>query len=217
MKWNRNYQIVSWILALLPLAAVGLLYSRLPQEIPMQWDFGGEVGYEPKWHIWIIAGMAPLFNIMFRVLPQIDPRSRNYQKFDRGYQLFQCLMMVFLGGMVSIILIEGLHPGTVDVKRVVILFLAVLFLFIGNEMPKFRQNYFCGFKNPWTLSSQTVWTRTHRLGGRMLFAAGILCLVAIFTPPVLSFVLVFGSLLVATVYPSVMSYLWYRREQGQQS
>lgn len=217
MKWNRNYQIVSWILALLPLAAVGFLYSRLPQEIPMQWDFGGEVGYEPKWHIWIIAGMAPLFNIMFRVLPQIDPRSRNYQKFDRGYQLFQCLMMVFLGGMVSIILIEGFYPGTVDVKRVVILFLAVLFLFIGNEMPKFRQNYFCGFKNPWTLSSQTVWTRTHRLGGRMLFAAGILCLVAIFTPPVLSFVLVFGSLLVATVYPSVMSYLWYRREQGQQS
>ena len=110
MKQNRNYQILAWILAFLPAVAVAALYSRLPDQLPMQWDFGGQVRYEPKWHIWIIAGMAPLFCAMFSVLPKIDPRRRNYAKFGEAYQGFQCMMMVFLTVMVGIVLTEGLRP-----------------------------------------------------------------------------------------------------------
>ena len=58
------------------------------------------------------------------------------------------MMMVFLTVMVGIVLTEGLRPGTVEVRRVVIFLMAALFLFIGNQMPKFRQNYFCGVKTP---------------------------------------------------------------------
>lgn len=48
MKQNRNYQILAWILAFLPAVAVAALYSRLPDQLPMQWDFGGQERYEPK-------------------------------------------------------------------------------------------------------------------------------------------------------------------------
>ena len=216
MKQNRNYQILAWILAFLPAVAVAALYSRLPDQLPMQWDFGGQVRYEPKWHIWIIAGLAPLFCAMFSVLPKIDPRRRNYAKFGEAYQGFQCMMMVFLTVMVGIVLTEGLRPGTVEVRRVVIFLMAALFLFIGNQMPKFRQNYFCGVKTPWTLSSETVWNRTHRLAGRLMFAAGAVSLIGAFTPQAVSLFLVFGSLIAATLIPAVMSYRWYQQETGGQ-
>lgn len=216
MKTNRSYQILTWVLAFVPLIAVALLYGRLPAEIPMHWEFGGQVRYDPKWQLWIIAGMAPLFCLFFSVIPKIDPRQRNYAKFGDAYQAFQCIMMVFLAVMVGIILIESLRPGTVEVRRVVIFLLAVLLLFLGNMMPKFRQNYFCGIKNPWTLSSETVWTRTHRLAGRTMFAAGLVSLISAFTPEAVSFVLFFGSLMVATIYPTFMSYRWYQQENAQQ-
>ena len=215
MKPNRSYQTLAWILAILPVVAVAALYSRLPSQLPMQWDLGGHVGYEAKWHIWIIAGMAPLFCAIFSILPKIDPHSRNYAKFGEAYQIFQCMMMVFLSVMVDIVLIEGLRPGTVEVRRVVIFLTAAIFLLIGNQMPKFRQNYFCGIKTPWTLSSETVWNRTHRLGGRLMFAAGVISLAGVFAPETTSFILVFGSLTAAALIPAVMSYFWYRQEAGQ--
>ena len=56
MKKIGKAQIFVWILALVPLVLAAAVYSRLPARIPMSWDFGGEVGYEPKWHLWLVAG-----------------------------------------------------------------------------------------------------------------------------------------------------------------
>ena len=60
MKKIGKAQIFVWILALVPLVLAAAVYSRLPARIPMSWDFGGEVGYEPKWHLWLVAGLSPL-------------------------------------------------------------------------------------------------------------------------------------------------------------
>ena len=58
----------------------------------MQWDFGGEVGYEPKWHLFIIAALAPLFAVLFPLMPKIDPRRKSYDKFAPSYLLFQVMI-----------------------------------------------------------------------------------------------------------------------------
>ena len=65
----------------MPLVLAAAVYSRLPEHIPMRWDFGGEVGYEPKWHLWIVAGISPLIAVLFYVMPNFDPKKRNYDKF----------------------------------------------------------------------------------------------------------------------------------------
>ena len=81
-------------------------------------------------------------------------------------------------------------------------------------MPNFRRNWYCGIKNPWTMSSESVWTRTHRIGGRLFFAAGVIGLLGAFIPnDVARFVLLFVPVLAAAIVPTVMSYLWFRAEQ----
>ena len=93
---------------------------------------------------------------------------------------------------------------------------SLLMVYLGNVMPKFRMNWFCGIKTPWTLSSKTVWTRTHRVAGRMFFAAGILGGIGAFIPnDIAKFVFLFVPLMAATIIPSALSYLWYRAEQEQ--
>ncbi len=216
MKRIPKMQILVWVLAIVPIILTAVFYPRLPASIPMQWDFGGEVGYEPKWHLFIIAALAPLFAVLFPLMPKIDPRRKSYDKFAPSYLLFQVMMMLFVILMVGIVLIESLRPGSVHVGRTVCLFLGVLFAVIGNMMPKFRQNYFCGIKTPWTYADEVVWTRTHRLAGRLMFAAGLLGIVSAFLPgDVLMAVVFFVPLTVAVVVPVLMSYIWYRQRHPQ--
>lgn len=216
MKKISKAQFAVWVLALLPVVLTAAVYSRLPAEIPMHWDFNGEVGYSGKWQLWIVAGMTPAMAVLFYFLPRFDPKKRNYDKFSGSYIGFQAVMMLFMLIMVGICVIEALRPGTVNVAMTVCLGVSLLMVYLGNVMPKFRMNWFCGIKTPWTLSSKTVWTRTHRVAGRMFFAAGILGVIGAFIPnDIAKFVFLFVPLMAATIIPSALSYLWYRAEQEQ--
>ena len=216
MKRIPKLQIAVWVLAIVPLILTAIFFPRLPASIPMQWDFGGKVGYEPKWHLFLIAALGPLFAVLFFVLPRIDPRRKNYDRFAPSYLLFQLMMILFICLMVGIVLTESLRPGTFIVGRTVCLFLGVLFTVLGNMMPKFRQNYFCGIKTPWTYADETVWVRTHRLAGRLFFAAGLLGVISAFLPNQTAMAVVFFVPLgAAVVLPIAMSYVWYRRRHPE--
>lgn len=206
-------ELAYWVMALLPVVLVAIFYASLPERIPMHWDLKGGVRYDEKWQLWIVAALSPAFAVLFRVLPKIDPKKTNYTKFAVPYRVFQWFMTVFLAVMVGVVLLESFHPGTVDVGVTVTLLLALLFIGLGNMMPKFRRNFFCGIKTPWTLSSDSVWMRTHRLGGRLLFAAGVLLLPSVLLPATLRFVVMMLLLAIATLIPTIMSYFWYHKEQ----
>ncbi len=214
MKKISRMQVTAWVLSLLPVVVAAAFYSRLPAEIPMQWDFGGQVGYETKWHLWIVAGMAPLFAVLFYFLPRFDPKRRNYDKFSDAYVGIQMMLDLFLTAMCGICIAEALRPGMVDVPTVVCLLISLLVMGLGNVMPKFRMNWYCGLKTPWTLSSEAVWTKTHRAAGRMMFAAGLIGMAGSFVPnEIAKFVLVIAPMAAATIIPTVLSWRWYRMEQ----
>lgn len=214
MRKITKGQVFAWLLALAPLVLAAAAYSRLPDNIPMHWDFGGEVGYEPKWHLWISVGITPLIAVLLFVMPHLDPKKCNYEKFFGSYIGFQVMMMLFLIVMNGIFVVEGLRPGTLNIPMVVCLMVSLMIVYMGNMMPKFRMNWYCGIKNPWTMSSETVWTRTHRVGGRMFFAAGLIGLLGSFVPNnIARFVLLFAPVMAASIVPTVMSFLWYRKER----
>ncbi|MEG2203618.1 MAG: SdpI family protein [Oscillospiraceae bacterium] len=214
MTKNKGLWVI-WLLALLPLGLVAAVYSRLPAEIPMHWGFDGSVRYDPKSSIWLMVGLGPLFALLLPLLPKIDPRRNSYDKFMGAYQGFIAVMMLFLLVMNLAVLSEGFYPGRLDISTLVTVCMGLLFVFIGNIMPKFKTNFFCGFKNPWTLSNTEVWNRTHRLGGYLFFFGGFLIVLLPFLLPEGVMAVVFFSLLMAiSIFPSVMSFVWYRRIEG---
>lgn len=205
---NKKRMII-WILSILPIILVVAVYTRLPQQIPTNWGFDRKVSYGEKGNLWILAGISPFLAIMYQVLPKIDPKRKNYRKFQEVYESFQLFMQVFLFVMVGIVIIESFRPGTVQVSTVVCAMCGILFIIIGNMMPKFRQNFFIGFRTPWTLTNEQVWNKTHRLAGRLIFVAGILGLIGAFFPSdKVKMVFLFVPLIAATVIPYIMSYVW---------
>ena len=177
MKKTNKKQVAAWVLSLLPLVMIAAVYRRLPAEGPMHWDH-----YGAKAQLWVIAATAPVLEAMFCFLPKIDPKNKNYDKFGDAYLGIQLVTLLFLAAMTGICITEALRPGTVNVSGVVCLLVSLLMVYLGNVMPRFRMNWYCGVKNPWTLSSEAVWTRTHRIAGRMFFASGLLGAAGAFLP-----------------------------------
>ena len=86
----------------------------------------------------------------------------------------------------------------------------------GAVMPRIRSNWWFGVLTPWTLSSERVWARTHRLAGFSMVGAGVVMIVAsLALPASLGLPVVLGAVVAAVVGPAVYSYLTWRREQNR--
>ncbi|MPM26009.1 Immunity protein SdpI [bioreactor metagenome] len=212
---NKRTIIITWLLALLPLAAVAVLYGRLPGRIPTHWDINGTVTYGSKSTIWMVAGLSPLMTVLFGVLPKIDPRRKNYAKFQEYYDGFRIVMLLFLLVLTGVILSESLSPGHISVGRVISICVGILFVYIGNILPKIKNNFFMGIKTPWTLSDPDVWNRSNRLGGRLFFWFGLAFAVGgLFLPETANFVILMIGVVAISALPTLMSYVWYRQKSS---
>ncbi|MBS6396096.1 MAG: SdpI family protein [Clostridiales bacterium] len=211
---NTRLRILNYIVAVVNLALSAVMYPSLPDQIPMNWGFDGTVSYSSKSQLFLMCGMAVFFAFLFDVLPHIDPRKKNYQKFGSYYDSFCIIMQFFLLAMTGMILTESLRPGTVSVPTVVNVGVGLLLLFLGNIMPKIKSNFYMGIKNPWTLSSDEIWYRTHRLGGKCFFLAGMIMMGSAFFPSQKAvYWITFICVMLACIIPSIMSYIWWRQEQ----
>ncbi len=211
---NKRSQGILWVAAILPLIMVAAVWTRLPEQVPLNWGFDGTISYGGRAILWGLAVINPLIVLLMTFAPRMDPREENYQKFKGPYSALCLAVVLLMDAVMLITLAESLRPGTVNVYVMVQLMVAVLMMVIGNMMPKFRQTWFCGIKNAWTLSSERVWTRTHRLGGRLYFAAGAAMVVGAFFPPRVGFALMVTVTVTVTLVATVMSYVWFRQEQA---
>ena len=212
MKKVNKIRVLIWVLALSPLVIIAILYSSLPELIPMHWGAGGNVRYDPKVNIWWLAGMSPALAALFMLLPKIDPRRQNYEKFRGFYDGFCLFFMIFLHGIVGIILSESFFPGRLRIDFVVVAACGVLFVFLGNMLPKVKSNFFMGIRTPWTLSNSVVWNKTHRLAGFLWFFGGFLIIaLSFFARDTALFVIFLIIIAIITLIPVVMSYIWYQK------
>ena len=90
--------------------------------------------------------MAPVLEAMFCFLPKIDRKNKNYGKFGDAYLGIQLVTLLFLAAITGICITEALRPGTVDVSGVVCLLVSLMMVYLGNVMPRFRMNWYCGVR-----------------------------------------------------------------------
>ena len=92
------------------------------------------------------------------------------------------------------------------------LMMGVLFIIVGNWMPKCEQTYTMGIKLPWTLNSKANWNATHRFGGKVWVIGGIATMLTAFLG---SFLLMMAILAAMAILPTVYSYLYYRNHEEE--
>ncbi|MBU5669743.1 SdpI family protein [Peptoniphilus sp. MSJ-1] len=204
----RKESIISIIASILIFIFFNLLfYNKMPDSLPTHWNFNSEVdSYGTRFeamigiHIFLIA-----MNIFLCFMLDNDPKNKKQNNFVITISKFSIPTIMFI-----IYLITVLSGFGIDVKATNIItpFVGLLFIAIGNYMPKIKRNYTVGIKLPWTLNSDENWRRTHRVGGYSFIFAGILFLIMTFFRYEFLILIPF---IICMLIPMIYSFYLYRK------
>lgn len=210
---TKTTTILFLVLTALTVLTGIILYPQFPDQIASHWNAAGEVdGYTDKfWGIFLFPAFMVLFFLLYVVIPKIDPLKSNIESFRPQYNL------LWLGLAVYFVYIFGLAMAwnlghRFDFVVVMIPAMAILFYLIGSVLEKSKRNWFMGIRTPWTLSSDVVWDKTHRFGGRMFKLAAVVSLLGMFVDSTIAIWLSIAPILVVSVVTVIYSYTAYRQE-----
>jgi len=208
-----------WFGLVIAVIAAGIsiwAYPQLPPTVATHWNLRGVAdGFSGRL---MAVSIMPLVIIamtgVFNVLPRLDPRRANYSKFIGTYWLIANAVILFILIGHGMIVATGLgYP--VKIGRTMPIGVGLLFIVLGNYLTRVEPNWFVGIRTPWTLSSDTVWRKTHRTGGWTMVLGGIVIAACAFFPPGAFLPLFIAAVLIMAVIPIVQSYVLWKREQSK--
>lgn len=205
------------LLLILPFIASAYLWNDLPDEVPTHFNLQGEADdWGPKWvNAIMIPGIALATYLSLIFIPFIDPKKRieSRQKPIAAIRIVLSLFFVF---MYVFVMAESL--GT-DINFSIYLQIGIglLFLALGNYMQSIKQNYFIGVKTPWTLESEEVWKRTHRLTAKVWTVGGLVMMISPLTisNPILYWTIFSIVVSVLVLVPVIYSYVIFQKLDTQ--
>lgn len=93
--------------------------------------------------------------------------------------------------------------------------MGLLFVGIGNYMPKTRMNATMGIKTKHTYSSEANWNATHRLAGKTWFIGGLAIMLSSLLPHAIAIPVMLVCFAVMILVPMVYSYRFYLKEKAE--
>ncbi|HTI05866.1 MAG TPA: SdpI family protein [Gemmatimonadales bacterium] len=189
-------------------------YPQMPPTVATHWSLNGTPdGFSSRlMAILIIPGVILVMMGVFNVLPKLDPRGENYARFLGTYWLICNTVIAFMLIAHAMIIASGIgFPIRID--RLMPVGVGLLFIVLGNYLTRVEPNWFIGIRTPWTLSSDTVWRKTHRTGGYLMVLGGLLVAACAALPHGAFIPVLIVAILVMAVIPIVQSFVLWKREQ----
>lgn len=215
----RTGLIWSGAALVLMLGAVFWAWSQLPagEPIPVHWNAAGEAdNFAPReqaiWYLLILPASALLTTILLALAPSLDPFKGNLKKSEKAYTAIWAVIMALMAALtagIALMMVRGANGAeSNEFVRFILAGCGVVFVVIGNYLPKTRKSFFLGIRTPWTLTSDYTWEKTHRLVGPLYIAAGLIGIVLPFVMTgiwlVFSFV---GTVLAVSLFG--VAYSWW--------
>jgi uncharacterized membrane protein len=210
---SRTFRIAGLILVLGGFVYAGLLYPSLPESVPSHWDASGRVnGTMPKpWGVVTIPLVMAVLWLVFGLLPRISPRGFEMASFARSWGILTVAVLAFLL-LIEILTLNAARTAAPLSPRLILGAVGFLFAVIGAVLGKVTRNFFAGIRTPWTLASEEVWNRTHRLAGKLFVAAGLAVAAAALLG--LGWWIMIAALALGALVPVIYSYVIYRKLEG---
>jgi len=190
--------------------AILLAYPHLPSMVPTHWNVHGEAnGFSPKWSLFLIfPGLMAGIMVLFRLLPWLSPKHWGVESFRSTYLYIMAVLLCLMAYLAGVTLWVGMGRA-MDVTRMVIGGVCLLFALIGLALGRVHRNFYIGVRTPWTLANDRVWDETHRLAMKTFVVAGLAGLAL--TVLGLSGWPTFVVLILGALVPAVFSLVIYKR------
>lgn len=219
MKAKR---LISWTIAFIPLIITAIVLPMLPDKIAAHYDFAGNVTrFGSKYEMLILPIVTAGMGFFWLLMEKIVMKDK-----EKGYQNVKVLFWgsIIMSITFTILTIwflylaytqaESINDINIDFLKILAVSLSIIWIVIGNFLPKCKQNIITGIRTKWTLASENVWYKTHRWGGRLFIAAGIISgVLCLFIPDgMVGVYLSTGVLFIITILVVIYSYYIYKRE-----
>lgn len=192
-----------------------LLWNQLPDQMASHWNVNDQVDdYMPKfWGVFLMPLVTTAMFLLFLVIPNIDPLKANIAQFRETFNLFITVIVGFMVYIHILTLRWNLGYTNLGISKAMLPAMGILFFIIGAMLRKAKRNFFIGIRTPWTLSSDHVWNETHRIGGILFMASGVLAVIGGFFGGMVAFWSIMIPVLGTTIFLVAYSYVLYQKEQ----
>ena len=211
LKANKKTLIITSIVTILPILIGVICWNRLPDVMATHFGFDNQPdGFSSK--VFAVIGIPAVLLLFLwcgAFVTAHDPKKQNISP-----KLFT--LVLWIVPVVSLVVAAMMYPSNLgyelDITFFSELLMGLMFIIIGNYLPKARQSYTLGIKIPWTLANEENWNRTHRLGGHLWVICGIL-LIIIGLTRVASLKWIMALVFVIVLVPCIYSY-WLHVKKG---
>ena len=212
LKKNKWILVITTMLILLPIAAGLYLWEQLPDVIATHWGVNGEPdGWSKKW---VAVFGLPL---LLCAIQWAGAFATEWDKSSKKQNRKVKAMVLWIIPVVSIVgsgyVYAAAMGKTLNIAAVVLPLLGLLFVTVGNYLPKCTQSYTVGIKLKWTLEDEANWHATHRLAGKLWVAGGVLMMIGAFLPQAAAPWLTAAAVAVMVLVPGAYSYIYSRKNK----
>ena len=208
-----------WLVAFMIIAPFiygALIFPHLPSRIPTHFNIEGKAdAWGGPSSIFIGPGIMGAVSIFIYILMSniktFDPKKYDEAN-DTLYSNFAVLTVAFLSALSTIIIYSSTHADEINVGKLILPLVGLSLAGLGWYMPKFKQNYFVGFKLPWTLENVDNWNETHKVAGKLWLYGGFFQVItSLVFSDMLALVCFMVTTLVMVIVPTIFSYRMFKR------
>ncbi|EDS72409.1 SdpI family protein [Anaerofustis stercorihominis] len=205
MKKINKELLLSTIACFIPMVIALLFYDKLPEQVPTHFGANGEAnGYSSKVFFTFVMPLLYVgLHLFVNIMINNDPKRANSPKIM--FSIVRWLIPVLMTIVTGLSIAAALNVN-INVSTWVLCFVGILFIVIGNYLPKCKQNYTIGIKLPWTLNSEENWNKTHRLGGIVFVLFGLIQIAGAFFDfgGIITMITIFAVLLIPMIYSFIL-------------
>ena len=175
MKTNKKLLLLTSMVILFPILWGLMIWSQLPNQIPIHFNAAGQANNFQSKALAVLG--LPVFFLLVHLFVIFmigrDPKNRtmNEKMVKVIYWLIPIVSLI-----VSYLIYSKALGSTTNPSVFVSALLGLIFLIMGNYMPKLKVNHTVGIRLPWTLQSEDNWHKTHRLAGKLWVVGGLILL-----------------------------------------
>ncbi|MEM7006888.1 MAG: SdpI family protein [Pseudomonadota bacterium] len=225
MNTVKRHGLISTAIAFLVTGGLALwapTQFEAGSQIPIHWGPDGADRFadasDAAIYAWMMPGAILLAGFLFTFMPFLDPFRANLDKSRKAYRavwvstavLFCFIQFGFVMGM------TGNITDQWEMVRWIMAAVSLMFVIAGNYLPKTRASFVFGIRTPWTLTSDTSWEKTHRLGGILFMLAGMLGIIGAFTLNGVELAIMLPAMLLPILFVLVVySFLVWRKAEDR--
>ena len=201
MKSNKWKLLVSYLITLLPIPIGLILWEYLPRQTLHRSQ--------------LLAVFAPpiialITHWICAAAAIADPKNKDQSKKAMGLTFWTCPFISLFTSAVIYSTVFGLDFTMI--KLLIMIPEGIMFIALGNYLPKCKQNSTLGIKVKWALENEKNWNATHRFGGKLWFIGGLMILISALLPNAVALNAMIIFILLLAFIPMGYSYVYYRKQ-----